>query len=179
MKLFTVLSLLTFLYGCSSNLTIDENYIFGAKNNDGIVVLSTRTNDKCRGISNSSTINFSGKQKSDAFFLENSFLSNDFNNPPGYFQIKVLPPGRYTFTSLYKTGVMQGSLNLAQYKTSFTVKSGKIQYLGELHANIPDCNTAQLEVKDQRKRDRKIFDKRMSRLKSSEFEYQILKIGKK
>jgi len=167
------------LSGCASNLRIDENYSFGARSNEGIVVASTRTDDKCRGFSNHSLLYFESKPATsaprDSFFLENTFLGNDFDNPPGYFQIKKLPAGKYTFTSLYKTGVMEGSLSLREYNMSFVVKPGKIHYLGELHANIPDCNTVQLKVIDQRRRDRKLFDERMKQLKSSAFQYQILR----
>lgn len=179
MRLITILVSLAMLSGCASNLRVDENYSFDARSNDGIVVASTRTDDKCRGFANSATLQFEGdsttKVTKDGFFLENTFLGNDFDNPPGYFQVKKLPAGKYSFTYLHKTGVMEGILSLREYNMSFVVKPGKIQYLGEIHGNIPDCSTIKLKVVDQRKRDRKLFDERMTRLKSSDFEYQILK----
>lgn len=112
------------------------------------------------------------------FMLENSFMSNDFENPPGYFQMIKLPAGKYTFTTLNKTGVMEGNLSLQRFNMSFTVIPGKVHYLGEIHGDIPDCNTVKISIKDERKRDGKLFDKKMKRLGSSDFDHQILKIKK-
>ena len=180
MRLIFLLITLAILSGCASNLRVDENYSFGANTNEGIVVASTRTLDKCRGYANSAILHFEGgpgtNVSKDGFFLENTFMSNDFENPPGYFQVKTLPAGKYTFTYLHKTGVMEGIISLKHKNMSFVVKPGKIQYLGEIHGNIPDCKTLQINVLDQRKRDRKLFDQRMINLKSSDFQYQILKV---
>lgn len=181
-QIITLFAALSLLSGCAGGLKVSDDYTFGAKGNEGIIVASTRTDDKCRGFSNSSSIGFQGDastgNKAAGFFLENSFMKNDFNNPPGYFQMIKLPAGTYTFNRLYKTGVMEGSLPLDQFKISFTVKPGKVHYLGEIHGDIPDCNTVVMTVKDQRKRDGMLFDKKMKRLKSSDFDYQILKVAR-
>ena len=181
MKNIIILASLAILSGCAGGVKVGDDFAFGAQGREGVIVVSTRTDDQCRGISNSSSLTFKGDaatgNKTAGLFLENSFISNDFNNPPGYFLMLKLPAGTYTFTSLYKTGVMEGSLPLDRFKASFTVKPGKVHYLGEIHGDIPDCKTVVMSVKDQRKRDAALFDKKMKRLKSSDFDYQILKVS--
>jgi hypothetical protein len=180
MRFTIVIALLAMVSGCASNLKVDDNFVFDAKGNYGLVVASTRTADNCRGISNSSVLYFKGDPSTnvprDGFFLENTFMSNDFDDPPGYFQIKKLPAGKYTFFYLDKVGSMEGMLSVAKYNLSFVVKPGTILYLGEIHGDIPDCSTVKLSVVDQRERDKKLFDQRMKHLRSADFEYQILKV---
>ena len=178
MKLITLLTCLTILSGCSS-FKVSDDFAFGPNSREGIIVVSTRSDDKCRGFSNSSSITFTGKEKPFGLFLENSFIPNDFNNPPGYFNIQKVAAGTYKLQSLHKTGVMTGILDLSKYNISVVIKPGKIHYLGELHVDVPDCNSVKLKVKDHRVRDKKLFDKKMIKLKSSDFEYQLLRSSKR
>jgi hypothetical protein len=181
MRLPLILILAGFLSGCASNSLLDANFVFDEKsNNDGLVVASTRTIDNCRGRANSSVLTFVGDSSTHntrgAFLLDQAPNTRDFQNPPGHFQIRKLPAGKYTFQSMKKISDWSGTIPISSYKLSFVVKPGKIQYLGEIYGNFLDCQTVEIKIKDRRERDRKLFDQRMKNLSSSDFEYQILEV---
>ena len=164
---------------CGSHLRVNKNFTFDNNVNEGMVVLSARSEDNCRGISNSVVLMFresSSRTEMDGFFLENTFLSKDFENPPGCFLVKTLPAGTYTFTRLAKTGVMQGAADIEHHDLTFTVIPEKIQYSGEIQANIASCSAVEILVKDMQDRDKNLLDQRMTQLSSFDFEYQIMKV---
>lgn len=177
-KLLIILALLVTIpaYG---GMKVKKNFSLTADSQEGVIVVSTRTDDQCRGKANSSQLIFSGepstKVKYAQLFLENTFMKKDFKNPPGYLIVLKLPAGKYQITKLTKTGARQGNVSLEKYKMGFTVSAGKISYLGEIHGDIPDCGSFKVSVKDEHVRDGKLLEERFQNLKAADMEMQIIK----
>lgn len=178
-KLLTIIVSMLLLMGCESNIRISDSFEFPDKTDEGVIVLSTRVIDNCGGGIHSISLDYEGRPKRNGSFgkllIANTFMSNDFDDPPGFLQIKNLPSGAYKFTWFNKTGARMGFVNIENHDLTFNVEPGSIHYLGELLLSINDCSSYTIRTSNQLNRDKSLFDKKMTKLKSSNFMINIIK----
>jgi hypothetical protein len=103
----------------------------------------------------------------------NPFLKDDFKDPPGRFLTLKLESGELRFTKLVRTGTKSSFQAERDLGFQMMLEPGKVYYLGELAANVT-CYGYDVAVVDRRERDGKLFDQRMTTLKSSMFEVRLL-----
>jgi hypothetical protein len=158
---------------------VGEDYAFEPGSKEGIVVMSTRVNHKCGGGINVANIDYEGIVGQDIergmFMLTNAMVGHDFENPPGYYHMRKLPAGEYRFTKMTAASTKGVFKALNDLDILFTVAPGKVCYLGEFYVDIPNCSNFTIRFNDQRQRDGALFDKRMKKLNSRMFVYQIPK----
>ena len=189
-KSFVVVFFLVMLSGCAATSpSVNEEYVFTPTTHKGLVVVSTRLVDECtpslRMIDRHAELNlvFRGPAPGNRvgyFIMRNPLAAADFTNPEGYFYIHELAAGHYDFT--YFNRFVEKNYNGSIRKPmGFDVKAGKVQYLGEVTLHIDKCKsleekqTGSLTVRDQRRRDGKLFDERMKKLSSRSFIYSPIR----
>jgi hypothetical protein len=166
------------LQGCA---TVPRGYEFKPGKDEGMVVLSTRSADHCGGSMVSATFNYEGLVGSDIkrglFLFANVLPKPDFVDPPGYFHARLLQAGEYRLTTFQRTSTA-GTIQSDDWDVRFRVQPGEVVYLGELVATFEGCRHVAIAVNDERQRDGALFDRKMSRLRASSFEHQLLDFSK-
>jgi hypothetical protein len=142
-----------------------------------MIVMSARVKDTCGGSLTQVLMNLEVLHGNDIarrpIPILNPFLKDDFNDPPGRFLTLKLESGELRFSKLARSAT-KGSFQ-AERDLGFQMmlEPGKVYYLGELTANVT-CSGYDVAIVDRRERDGKLFDQRMTTLKSSMFEVRLL-----
>ncbi|AKF86603.1 hypothetical protein MFUL124B02_30110 [Myxococcus fulvus 124B02] len=112
-----------------------------------------------------SDVHVANQPKTGRIPAASKFNDFDFQDPPGYLTIRKLGAGEHRMRvacGRYPSNRSQGS--------SFTVKPGKVIYLGEVHVTS-DCTA---RVFDEWERDQKLVLERMKNLRPEDLEKQLL-----
>lgn len=186
MRIMALFIFISILSGCAV-YKVHENFHLGTGSDESIIVLSTRTQDRCGGLFVTSGLTFypivHGEIKQtiwaqDGIALIHGPTDYDFTDPPGYFYARPIKAGDYRLDGFSKA-VYGGTYNSKKsLNMDFHIEPGRVYYLGEIYIDIPDCTRYVIRVNDQRQRDGLLFNKKMKNLNSSMFEYQILKEAK-
>ena len=183
-NLYRLLAAVTLLVsaGCASTTQgVKEDFAFEPGGQTGLVVLSTRITDACSSGMVPVNLNYARDTNDEhgILLLKNFLIKNDFHDPDGFFYIRALPAGRYSFYKIEMPGTILHGGHIAE-PLRFEVKAGVTHYLGEVTVNVPRCTEKgvlpepTVTVRDERDRDRKLFDARMKSLSSKDFQYAIL-----
>lgn len=178
MRSWILIGVLTIMSGCTI-VRVSEDFTFEPGADHGIIVLSTRIDDRCGGNINTARINFEGLTDDGVqrgmFVLVSPAVPQDFTNPPGSFIAWKLKAGQYRLIEFTKISILGSFRSNKELDMLFNVVPGRISYLGEIYLTLPDCSKFSIRVNDQRQRDSAMFDKKMVHLKSHMFEYHFLK----
>jgi len=185
MRIMSLLVPMLILSGCAIN-KVHEDFSLQPNTDEGMIVLSTRTDSRCgsSGFLGTAGISFNAVEHGEVIYnlwapdgigLLHSPTEYDFSDPPGYFYARPVKAGDYRFGKLSKAVGGPVLVSTRGLDMDFHVEAGKIYYLGEIFVSIPDCSGYSVRINDQRQRDGLLFNKKMKKLNSSMFEYQILK----
>ena len=186
-KLTSILTIIYLLTGCSSGgQNVKNDFVFEADKPKGLMVIATRLkpNEKCIRPANTLALRYKQTNSdtgntSGLLNLKNMFISNDFEDPDGYFYIHALDPGRYTFYSVSYMG--PGYLGAGLNGLDFDIKANKVNYLGEAMINIDSCGDkpgqtkASIAFSNKSKRDTGLFALRVTKVKP---DLSFQKVGK-
>ncbi len=178
MRSWILIVVLSILSGCTI-VRVSEDFTFEPGADQGIIVLSTRIDDRCGGNINTDSISFEGLTHDGVqrglFTLVSPAVPQDFADPPGTFIAWKLKAGQYRMVQFLKTSTLGTFQSNKELDMLFDVVAGKIRYLGEVYIILPNCSRLSIRINDQRQRDGAMFDKKLTHLNSRMFEYQFLK----
>jgi hypothetical protein len=168
-KLGCVLALALLGTSCRGMLEVHDHYRFEEHPGKGLVVVSTRISSEC---GNDASVDFeSDKGDPGTFLFQNGLVAPDFTDPPGFFWVMQLPPGRYKLKRL-RLGSKYSSRS--PIDAVFTVKEGQTFYLGELQMQVVGCSRFDFRVVDRWDRDEGLFAKKMKNVTAASVAKQIL-----
>lgn len=163
-----------FCASCKSLHTVEGDYRFADHPGYGLVVISTRIDNRCATAGfKSGALEFSSTdgKKTGLFLLDNTFIERDFQNPPGYFFVRSLPQGEYRILGLSFHGYRSSN----EIGRTFTVASEKTTYLGEFSVEVPNCKRFTYRVTDMWERDEQLLKKRVRIQPEEQVQKQVLR----
>ena len=179
------------LQGCSTTgQGVGDDFSFATEPNVGLFAFALRWDRKCEKSNILLPVHaksyISGGKGLTLINFENPFLSEDFENPPGYFYIIGGEPGKRKLDDV--TLVMDHNNYKISFKPiTFNIFKGKLNYLGELYVKAENCRhkvvrnisfpvgDATVKITDQWKRDKKIIIKRLKNIKNIKVVKQLMK----
>lgn len=190
-RLLSIILAAFLLHGCSTTgQGVGEDFSFSKEKNVGLFAFALRWDRKCEKSNPLLPVHaksyITGGKGAYLINFENPFLSEDFENPPGYFYIIEGEPGKRKMDDV--TLVMDHNNYKISFKPiTFNIFKGKLNYLGEVYIKAENCRhkvirnisfpvgDATVKITDQWKRDKKIIVKRLKNIKDIKVVKQLMK----
>lgn len=171
--------------GCSSMTerirvidTVDADYRLSGQPGHGLVLASTRFTTDCKAGEEPAVdliyrSNWYGDAPMGQLPVTGPADKRDFENPPGYLVVREARASEYAFRYL----VVDSHSREMKARTPFTVEEGKAVYLGEIHVSYLNCDsrpTVTIQTRDEWERDRQLFAKELTNLRSEDVIKRVL-----
>jgi hypothetical protein len=173
-RLFFMCLVAALCTSCKSIHTIEGEYRFADHPGHGLVVISTRIDNRCEStVFSSGSLDFRSTdgKTSGLFLLDNPFIDKDFQSPPGYFFVRSLPQGEYRILKLSFPGYKSKS----EIGSTFTVSEGETTYLGEVFVDVPNCQRFTYRLANMWSRDEQFLKNRIRNLSTERVKKQVLR----
>lgn len=179
-----VLLLVTSLTACKPPrpYQIPDDYSYKSRPGEGVVVFSSRWEVDCPDQlpgpvgATYARLWFSPGPN---VYIHNTFYDEEFQNPPGTFQIISLKAGVYTFNRTafqHRNALYEGKFQ----SQPFEVRGGEAVYLGEIHFKISECDYMEraakhaIGVSNQWQRDKSLFSRRARNLTAEDVRVELI-----
>jgi hypothetical protein len=158
--------------------TVDADYQLPGQPGHGLVFASTRFTTDCKAGEEPSVdlVYFSNWYSNTTFGqlpVTGPADKRDFQDPPGYLIVREARASGHEFRYI-DIGSRSREMKT---RTPFTVEEGKAVYLGEIHVIYVNCNarpSMTIQVKDEWERDRRLFEKQMTNVRSEDVIKRVL-----
>lgn len=181
------------LQGCSTTSSghgVDDEFSFAKNPNEGLFAFSLRWDRKCEKsnflLPVTAQLFIEGGKHFEQVVVENPFLGEDFENPPGFLYVRSSTPGKRKIDEVTLT-MDHRKYNIPFKPVKFNIFKGKMNYLGELYIKAENCRDkiirnmafpsadSTIKITNQWKRDRKMIAERLKNYKSIPKVIQLMK----
>jgi hypothetical protein len=168
--------------------TVSSDYVLDNRRGEGLVVLSTRWAFACPPsglVPIPAVLPSLGYMDSDlkqgfGFLIHDAHVKRDFENPPGLFHAQARKAGDY---KLLRIGFSFAGhpYRSPDFSIPFTVREGKVTYLGEITVHVSDCRPRDdtfkfnITVANRWDRDKALFRERLPKLSVNTVSIDVLR----
>jgi hypothetical protein len=168
--------------GCaSSSHSVSSGYSLEKNPEKGLVVYSTRLDDRCDAKMKTSMLRAegltkAGKRVQQMMLVSNPYLKPDLSDPPGYFFAQAWPAGEYRLERFVFSSTKGGGES-KEFNVYFTVEPGVVQYLGEFYVEMPNCYLYRLKVNDESEHAARLLAERLKKVSSDKMVSKVISLA--